>query len=85
MDQVLIRTCSAGEAAVLAREAGRCARVGDAWVRIHRPAGDNRIDPSGFHRYVARVEVVDSGDEAPSPAGTAAAEVISHLFGPYLA
>jgi hypothetical protein len=84
MERVFIRTCSADQATVLARAAGRCARVGGSHVRIHLPDGREPIDPTNPARYVARVEVLDA-DAAPSVlAGRDAVHVVSDLFGPYL-
>jgi len=84
MDRVFVRTCSADQATVLAKAAGRCARVGGAHVRIHLPDGREPIDPKNNTRYVAQVEVLDP-DASPSVlAGGDAAHVVSDLFGPYL-
>jgi hypothetical protein len=85
MDQLLVRTCSADDATVLAREAGRCARVGPARVRIHRPVGRQQIETTGSARYVARIELLDAAAEPDGWAGPDAAAVVSSLFGPYLA
>jgi hypothetical protein len=84
MDQVLVRTCSADQATVLARAAGRCARVGAARVRIHRPAGRDRVEASDSVRYLATVELLDPAADSDGWAGPDAAEVVSHLFGQYL-
>jgi hypothetical protein len=84
MDRELVRTCSADQAAVLARAAGRSARVGTSRVLILPPTGRKPIDPSADARYVARVESVDADPAADRLADEAAAKVVSVLFGPYL-
>ena len=84
MDRELVRTCSADQAAVLARAAGRSARVGTSRVLILPPAGRNPIDPATHARYLARVESVDAEPGADRVADEDAAQVVSALFGPYL-
>jgi hypothetical protein len=84
MERVLVRTCSADQASVLARAAGRFARVGAARVRIYPPAGREPIHPSNPDRYLARIEILDPDDCPNGPAGKDAADVVSGLFGPYL-
>src|SRR5262245_33547910 len=73
MDQVLVRTCSAAEAAVLVRSAGRCARVGSTRLCVRQPTAANSIDPEQMARYVVSVEVLDSSsDPGPSASDDAA-------------
>jgi hypothetical protein len=83
MDE-LVRTCSASEAAVLAGAAGRCARVGAAWLCVREPAAAGGIDPAGTARYLARVAVLGSGPDPGAPAPADAARVLSQLFGAYV-
>jgi hypothetical protein len=84
MDRIYVRTCSSNQAAILARAAGRRARVGSSQVLIHRPSGREPIEPATHLRYLACVEALDA---VPDPYGCADAdvtEVVSALFGPYL-
>ena len=85
MDQVLVRTCSAAEAAVLVRAAGRCARVGSSRVCVRQPTGSKSIDAEQMTRYIASVEVLDSNSDPGPTASDDAARVLLKLFGPYLA
>jgi hypothetical protein len=84
MERELVRTCSADEAVVLARAAGRSARVGAVRVLIHAPAGREPIDPTMPSRYLARVESLDGELTTDRLADDDAARVVSALFGPYL-
>jgi hypothetical protein len=84
VEQELIRTCSAAQADVLARAAGRCARVGSAWVCVRELAGAGPIDRCVGARYQARVEVLDTGPDSGSSAPDELVRVLSDLFGAYL-
>jgi hypothetical protein len=80
----LVRTCSAAQAAILARATGKYAQVGGRRLRLDLPAAALPIDPGSVTRYLVRVEVVDEVDvKASAPAE--ATHVLSDLFGPYLA
>jgi hypothetical protein len=85
MERELVRTCSADQAVVLARAAGRNARVGAIRVLIHAPAGRNPIDPTAHSRYLARIESLEDDPATDRWADDDAARVVSILFGPYLA
>ena len=85
MTDGLVRTCSAAQAAVLARAAGRWARVGSARVCVRRPTTGDPIDPDGAARYLVEVEVLGAGREPGPAASDEAARVLSDLFSPYLA
>jgi hypothetical protein len=85
MDRVFIRTCSSVQAAILARAAGRRARVGHSQVLIHPPSGRVPIEPTTHTRYLARVEPLDVAAGRADLADEDATQVVSALFGPYLA
>jgi hypothetical protein len=85
MDRVFVRTCSSVQAAILARAAGRRARVGTFQVLIHKPAGREPIEPTTHARYLARVEPLDAVTGRTDLADEDATQVVSALFGPYLA
>jgi hypothetical protein len=85
MDRVFVRTCSSVQAAILARAAGRRARVGPFQVLIHRPAGREPIEPTTHTRYLARIEPLDVVAGTDVLADDDATQVVSALFGPYLA
>jgi len=84
MDRIFVRTCSSNQAAILARAAGRRARVGRSQVLIHRPAGREPIEPTTTLRYLACVETLDAAADASGCADDDVTEVVSALFGPYL-
>lgn len=85
MDRHYVRTCSARQALVLAAADGLLTRVGATPVRICRPDGREPIDPASPARYVARIEVLDAGTPADVADGGPTAEVVTELFGAYLA
>jgi len=85
MDRVFVRTCSSVQAAILARAAGRRARIGTFQVLIHKPAGREPIEPATSARYLARVEPLDVVTARTDVADDDATQVVSALFGPYLA
>jgi hypothetical protein len=84
MDRMFVRTCSSNQAAILARAAGRRARVGRSQVLIHRPAGREPIEPATSLRYVACVETLDAAADPTGCADEDVTEVVSALFGAYL-
>jgi hypothetical protein len=61
------------------------ARVGPFQVLIHRPAGREPIEPTTHSRYIARIEPLDVVAGQDALADDDAAQVVSALFGPYLA
>jgi hypothetical protein len=85
MDRVFVRTCSSVQAAILARAAGRRARIGTFQVLIHKPAGREPIEPTTPVRYLARIEPLDVMTARADLADDDATRVVSALFGPYLA
>jgi hypothetical protein len=85
MDRIYVRTCSSNQAAILARAAGRRARVGRSQVLIHRPSGREPIEPATHRRYVACVEALDAASDPNGCTDADVTEVVSALFGPYLA
>src|SRR5436190_22522135 len=84
MERVYVRTCSSDQAVILARAAGRRARVGTLHVLIHRPAGREPIEPTTPARYLARVEPLDLPAGPDPVADDDATQVVSALFGTYL-
>jgi hypothetical protein len=85
MEQVYQRMCSADQANVLADAAGKFASVGASKVRIQHPVGWSKVIPENSKRYLARVAIVESEANSDSVADEHATEVVSALFGPYLA